>query len=267
MHETDILYRKGMCRQLVERGNLSSPLRIFNRTLKPAIALRDSVPEGKITISSTAEEAIVKSEVIFMCLSSYTATEETLADSLEKGARALHGKVFVDCSTSRPSLTRVLAKKLGAYGAVLVACPLLGVPSMAASGQLVCLLAGPLSALERVKPYLDGVISRSHIIVSDTDAGLASTLKIVANTFVLSAVEALAEGHTLAEKAGLGSGPLEQVLAVTFPGLHQMYSNTMSSGDYHKVDEVQVNTIPFFPYYSIMVFYGWLTMESTTAYG
>jgi 3-hydroxyisobutyrate dehydrogenase-like beta-hydroxyacid dehydrogenase len=229
----------------VERGNLRTPLHVFNRTEARAIELRDAVPEGKITVASTAEEAILNSDLIFICLNSYKATEEILADCVKMGANLLQGKVFVDCSTVHPDLTRALATALGKSGAAFVACPLLGVPSMAASGQLVCLLAGPPSALERVKPYLDGVVSRAHIVVSDTDAGLASTLKIVANTFVLSMVEALAEGHTLAEKAGVGSGPLEQVLGFTFPGLHQLYSNTMSSGDYHKVDEVQLYCVPF----------------------
>ena len=244
-----------MCRNLVERGNLTSALQVFNRTEEHAIELRNSVSEGKITVASTAVAAIQESDLVFICLNSYTSTEEVLADSVKMGPELLHGKLFVDCSTIHPALTRALAAKLGDSGAALVACPLLGVPPMAASGQLVCLLAGPSSGLERVIPYLDGVMSRAHILVSDTDVGLASTLKIVANTFVLAMVEALAEGLTLAEKAGLGSEPLEQVLAFTFPGMHQLYAHTMSSGNYHKMDKVQIPPVafPFFKY-SVMEF-------------
>ena len=118
-------------------------------------------------------------------------------------------------------------------------------PAMAAAGQLVCLLAGPASAIGRVKPYTEGVLSRGNIVVSESDAGMASTLKIIANTLVLSMVEALAEAHTLAEKSGLRPEMLEQVLAITFPGLHQVYSKMMSSGDYYKMEEVSFSPFSF----------------------
>ena len=227
-----------MCLNLAKEGNLSTPLLVFNRTEKRATDLRDSVSACKITVSPTAEDAISKSDIIFICVSNDAAVEEIFADALKKGGRSIVGKLFVDCSTVHPNTTRSLAKKVREAGAELVASPLLGMPAMAAAGQLVCLLAGPASAIGRVKLYTEGILSRGSIVVSETDAGMASTLKIVANTFVLSMVEALAEGHTLAEKSGLGADMLEQVLDITFPGLYHVYSKTMSSGDYHKMEEV-----------------------------
>lgn len=234
-----------MCRNLAEKGNLSSPLLVFNRTEKPATDLCESVSACKITVSPTVEEAISNSDIVFICVSNDVAVEEIFANALKKGGQSLSDKLFVDCSTVHPNTTRSLAKQVSEAGAQLVACPLLGMPAMAASGQLVFLLAGPAEAIDRLKPYMDGVMGRGHIIVSVTDAGLASALKIVANTFVLSMVEALAEGHTLAERCGLGAEKLEAALAITFPGLHQVYSKMMSSGEYYKMQKVPLFTLLF----------------------
>ncbi len=188
-------------------------------------------------MSATIDGAISKSDIIFTCVSDDAAIEEIICTALKSGHSMEH-KMYVDCSTVHPNTTRALAKMVNEVGAGFVASPLLGVPAMADAGQLVFVLAGTASSLERVKPYTMGVMSRMDIIVSDSDPGIASLLKIVANTFVLSMVETLAEGHTLAEKSGLGIGNLEKAIEVIFPGLYMAYSKVLSSGDYYKSDEV-----------------------------
>jgi len=188
-------------------------------------------------VSATIDGAISKSDIIFTCVSDDAAIEEIICTALKSGHSMEH-KMYVDCSTVHPNTTRALAKMVNEVGAGFVASPLLGVPAMADAGQLVFVLAGTASSLERVKPYTMGVMSRMDIIVSDSDPGIASLLKIVANTFVLSMVETLAEGHTLAEKSGLGIGNLEKAIEVIFPGLYMAYSKVLSSGDYYKSDEV-----------------------------
>ena len=51
-------------------------------------------------------------------------------------------------------------------------------------------------------------------------------------------VETLSEGHTLAEKTGLGGENLHKFIEILFPGTYTMYSNRLMSGDYHKREEV-----------------------------
>lgn len=113
-----------------------------------------------------------------------------------------------------------------------------GAPAMAESGQLVCVLAGPASALERVKPYTKGVMGRADIDFSDQPYGKATLLKIIGNTFILNMVETLSEGHTIAEKSGLGNDNLHQFIETMFPGPYTAYSNRLIKGDYYKRDEV-----------------------------
>ena len=108
---------------------------------------------------------------------------------------------------------------------------------MADSGQLVFVLAGPASAVAKVKPYCTGIMGRAIIDFGDQPHGRATHLKIIGNTFILNMVETLAEGHTLAEKSGLGSDNLHKFIETMFPGPYVAYSSRMRSGDYHKREE------------------------------
>lgn len=109
---------------------------------------------------------------------------------------------------------------------------------MAANGQLVCVLAGPKESVEKVKPYCKGVMGRAEIDYSDQAPGKATHLKIIGNTFILNMVETLSEGHTLAEKSGLGSENLHSFIETMFPGPYTAYSGRLTSGDYYKREEV-----------------------------
>lgn len=84
---------------------------------------------------------------------------------------------------------------------------------MADSGQLVCVLAGPADAVDKVKPYTKGVMGRAIIDFGGQPQGKATLLKVIGNTFILQMVEALSEGLTVAEKSGLGTDNLHQVCA------------------------------------------------------
>ena len=109
---------------------------------------------------------------------------------------------------------------------------------MADNGQLVCVLAGPASAVAKVKPYCKGVMGRANIDFSDQPQGKATLLKIIGNTFILNMVETLSEGHTLAERSGLGNEILHSFIETMFPGPYVAYSGRLLAGDYYKRDEV-----------------------------
>jgi 3-hydroxyisobutyrate dehydrogenase-like beta-hydroxyacid dehydrogenase len=109
---------------------------------------------------------------------------------------------------------------------------------MADNGQLVCVLAGPASSVDKVKPYTTGVMGREIIDLSGQDCGKSTLLKLIGNTFIMNMVEALAQGHTLAETSGLGVDNLHKFIELMFPGPYTAYSNRMREGDYFKREEV-----------------------------
>ncbi|QDS69417.1 hypothetical protein FKW77_005151 [Venturia effusa] len=225
---------RGMCKNLVEKGHLSLPLIIFNRTRKRADDLSSKLGREKTKVAFTVEDAVKDSDIIFTCVGDDQAINDTIDAALKTN---VNGKLFVDCSTVHPDTTNGLGERIESAGAEFVACPVFGAPAMADNGQLVCVLAGPASAVEKVKPYTTGVMGRANIDLSDQPYGKATLLKVIGNTFILSMVETLSEGHTIAEKSGLGNDNLHKFIETMFPGPYAAYSGRMMSGDYHKREE------------------------------
>lgn len=103
-----------MSKNLVLQGQLVGPLILFNRSIKRATDLSNSLPPGKSIIASSVAEAVSKSDIIFTCLSNDAAIEETIKMALKGNVK---GKLFVDCSTVSPDTTERLEKNIIAAGA------------------------------------------------------------------------------------------------------------------------------------------------------
>ena len=224
-----------MVKNIAEKGNLSKPIIIYNRTTKRSQDLQAKVGKDKATVAESIPEAVKTSDIIFTCVGDDKAIHDTLDTAL--GSGDVSGKLFVDCSTVHPDTTTELDKKVTGKGAHFVACPVFGAPAMADSGSLVCVLAGKAEDIEKVKPYCKSVMGRAEIDYSGQEPSRATLLKIIGNSFVLQMVEALSVGHTLAEKTGLGVDNLHQFIETMFPGPYTAYSTRMRTGDYYHRDE------------------------------
>jgi 3-hydroxyisobutyrate dehydrogenase-like beta-hydroxyacid dehydrogenase len=235
---------RGMCANLVGKGNLSHPLIIYNRTSKRAEDLAAKI--GHSIALTSVPELVAKADIIFYCLGDDAAVLDMVDEILKQDVT---GKILVDCSTVHPDSTAKEAEKIQAKGASFVACPVFGAPAAADAGQLICVLAGEASAVDKVKPYCKGVIGRANVDYSGQDPSKATLLKVLGNTFITSMVETLSEGHVVAEKSGLGSDQLHQFIEVmckspsdptvhrspqTVPGPYTAYSSRMISGDYYQ---------------------------------
>ena len=218
-----------MCKNLVEKGNLDKPLIIFNRTTKRAEDLSSKI--GHSTVASSIDEAVAKSDMIFICLGDDASINENVEKILNGDVK---GKLIVDCSTVHPDTTAKTANAIEAHGGRFVACPVFGAPAMAEGGQLVCVVAGPKEDVEKVIPYCKGVMGRANIDFGGQPAEKATLLKVIGNTFILSMIETISEGQVVAEKTGLGVKDLHQFIEVMFPGPYVAYSSRMQSGDYYK---------------------------------
>ena len=221
-----------MCKNLIEKGDLSTPLIIFNRTTKRAHDLSSKL--GHSTVASSIEDAASKSDIVFICLGDDAAVKDTI-NHIVKGD--IKGKLLVDCSTVHPDTTKHISEAIEGHGGSFVACPVFGAPAMADAGQLVCVLAGKKEEVEKVKPYCKGVMGRANIDFSGQEPNKATLLKVIGNTFILSMIETISEGMVVAEKTGLGVEDLHQFIETMFPGPYAAYSNRMKSGDYHRREE------------------------------
>ncbi|KAL8977675.1 MAG: hypothetical protein Q9205_006574, partial [Flavoplaca limonia] len=153
--------------------------------------------------------AVEIADIIFTCLADDNAMTQTVDDVSR--ATNIEGKLFVDCSTVHPDTTDHLAHVFAKAGAEFVRSS--GHPQWRT---------------------LDSVMGKANIEFSGQPCSKATLLKIIANTLILNIIESLAEGHTMAEKSGLGNDNLHQFIEVMFPGPYTAYSGRMMSGDYHK---------------------------------
>ncbi|KAI9670945.1 MAG: hypothetical protein M1831_005030 [Alyxoria varia] len=225
---------RGMAKNLVEKGNLSKPLILFNRTRKRADDLADKLEPEKTRVVGETSQAVDAADIIFTCVGDDKAINEIIDTICKQNIKL---KLIVDCSTVHPNTTNALSKNVIASGGNFVASPVFGAPAMAEAGQLVFVLAGTSTHTELIKPYTTGVMAKSIIDFSDQEPGKASLLKVIGNSMVLQMIESLSEGHTVAEKSGLGVDNLHQFIEALFPGPYTAYSNRMRQGDYHKREE------------------------------
>ncbi len=226
---------RGMIKNIVEKGKYSPPLLVYNRTTAKAEKLVSNLPSGKVKVAQSIEDCVKEADIIFTCVGDDAAITSTIETAVK--VPEAKGKLFVDCSTVHPDTTNKLTETINGAGASFVACPVFGAPAMADAGQLVCVLAGPKSEVEKVRPFCKGVMGRAEVDYSDQPQGNASRMKVIGNTFILHMVEALSEGHVLAEKSGLGVDNLHSFLETMFPGPYVAYSNRLKSGDYYQREE------------------------------
>lgn len=229
-----MLIIQAMCKNIVEKGGLDSPLLIYNRSKQRSVELSEKLPAGKTEVVESLAAAASRADVIFTCIANDEAVTETVAALLQADVK---GKLFVECSTIHPDTTQAVADKILAQGAEFVAAPVFGAPAAAEAGQLIAVLAGPAPSVDRARPWFKGVTSRAEIDLSGQPYGKATTLKVIGNTFIVNMVEQLAEAHVLAEKSGLGTQPIHELVQALFPGPYAAYSTRMLTGDYHNREE------------------------------
>ena len=219
-----------MCKNIVEKGQLSSPLLIYNRSTQRAIDLSANLPSGRTEVVQSLVAATPRADIIFTCLANDEAVRETFKVLVQCDVK---GRLFIDCSTVHPETTEAIAKDVLAAGAEFVAAPVFGAPAAAEAGQLVGVLAGPKASVDKAKPWFTGVMARTEIDLSDQPYGKATTLKVLGNTFMFNLIEQVAEAQVVAEKTGLGTDIMHQFLEKIFPGPYTAYSTRMITGDYH----------------------------------
>lgn len=218
---------------MVEKGGLSSPLLVYNRTTARSSALVEQLGgDSKAKVARTIAEAVTPANIVFICVGDDRAVEATIVEILASGD--VSGKLIVDCSTVHPDTTRKIYETLRSKGASFVAMPVFGAPAFADLGQLICVPAGPKEDVAKVLPYTIGVLARANIDFTDEEVGKASTMKLIGNSMVISLVEKLSESLTLAEKSGVGTEPLKQWLELMYPGVLPKYLTRMETGDYYK---------------------------------
>jgi len=169
------------------------PLRVWNRTRAKAEPLAQYGAE----VADTPAKAMEGADVVVTMLFDVDSVVETLREAA--GALAA-GTVWLQQATVGVEGADRLAALGSELGLVYVDAPVLGTKKPAEDGALVVLASGPDEAREKVAPVLDAIGSRVMWLGL---AGTGSRLKLVANSWVLTVVEGIAESLALAKALGL----------------------------------------------------------------
>jgi 3-hydroxyisobutyrate dehydrogenase-like beta-hydroxyacid dehydrogenase len=157
----------------------------------------DVAQPGGIVVSMVADDAALKHLV-------------READLLRRLGR---GGVHVSMSTIAPATTSRLADRHRENGCALVAAPVFGRPDAAAERRLVICVSGPAAAKERVRPILDAI--SAGVFDFGEETGAANVVKVAGNFLIASAMEAMGEAFTMAEKHGLRREAVAKMLSST----------------------------------------------------
>jgi 3-hydroxyisobutyrate dehydrogenase len=177
-----------MARNLARAG---IAVRAWNRTLEKARPLEDDGASVLETPRAAAEGA----DVILTMLADADAVLDAVQD-VRAGADA----IWLQMSTIGEAGTERCAELAGRQGLTLIDAPVLGTKQPAEEGKLVVLASGPENVRERVQPIFDVVAQKTMWV---GEAGAGTRMKMVANSWVLTVVEGVAETIALAEGLGL----------------------------------------------------------------
>lgn len=156
-------------------------------------------------------------DVVVICVTSSADVEEVVDSLLEEPREGL---VIVDSSTSEPTSTMKLSERARAQGVGHVDAPLTKGPAAAEAGDLNVMVGGAEADVARVLPVLEAFAGS---VLRTGDVGTAHTLKLVNNTVIQAFCNALAEGFTVAGKAGLDPRLVHEILGrggMNAPFLH-----------------------------------------------
>jgi len=151
-------------------------------------------------LASSPAEAARLSDVVFTSLPGPKEVEEVALgrEGILEGIR--RGGIYIDLSTSRPTLIRQIEPRFRQKGAHVLDAPVSGGKSGAASRNLAVMVGGEQQVFQRIKPILDAFGDKVFYAGS---IGAGSVCKLVHNMIGHGVRQAIAEGLTLGVKAGV----------------------------------------------------------------
>ncbi len=140
--------------------------------------------------------------------------------------------VHLSMSTVSPATSKKLAEQHDRHGSHYLAAPVFGRPDAAASRKLRIVLSGKAAAKERVKPVLEHL--GQDIFDFGDVAESANVVKLAGNFLIISAIEAMAEAFTLAEKNGVDREQIAQLFGQTLFAcpIYQNYGRMIAQQQY-----------------------------------
>jgi 3-hydroxyisobutyrate dehydrogenase len=213
-----------MARHIAEAG---MEVRAWNRTREKAEPLA-----GKgIRIADTAADAAAGADIVLTILSDAEAVISTMEGADGALAGAERGAIWLQMTTIGIEGNERCAVLAEQAGLVLVDAPVVGTKKPAEEGKLTVLGSGPEEAREPCEPIFKAIGQRTIWL---GEAGNATRMKLVINSWLLSLVQGLAETISFAEGIGVDPSQFLEVISggATDTPYAQMKGAMMVEGDF-----------------------------------
>jgi 3-hydroxyisobutyrate dehydrogenase-like beta-hydroxyacid dehydrogenase len=120
------------------------------------------------------------------------------------------GHLTIDCSTIAPETSRSIGERLRERGIGFLDAPVTGSSPRAEDGTLTIMAGGERADFERGLPLLEAM---GGLIVYAGEQGQGSMVKLINNTVAATNAAALAEALNLAQRSGVDTGALIEVMS------------------------------------------------------
>ena len=191
-----------MSRRLLVSG---FELTVWNRTSQKTSALVRSGAK----LAQTPKEASTGADFIITMLADPSSVLETVLGPNGVIEGISKGVTLIDCTTVDTQTPLIIEKILHSKGAHFLESPVTGSKPAAVSGELVFMVGGDPKVLESARPVLEPL---SKKIVHMGPVGSGACMKLANNLVIAGSMQALFEGMTLGQKAGLKPEAMLEVL-------------------------------------------------------
>jgi 3-hydroxyisobutyrate dehydrogenase-like beta-hydroxyacid dehydrogenase len=154
-------------------------------------------------------------DAIMLSLPNSAIVNDVVKNTLKLTASERKGLILVDASTADPQMSTALAEELRTKGIAMIDATVSGTSEMCIVKDIIFMIGGDEAAAKACTPFLSS-ISREVIYMGDNGAGAIS--KLIVNLVLGLNRMALAEGLTLAKKAGLDQLQMLEVLKKSAAG-------------------------------------------------
>ena len=182
-----------------------TPLTVWNRTRTRCLPLE----QAGAVVAHEAADLFARCDFVILMLENDKATDAVLGRGSSDFKSRVCGKTIISMSTLSASYSKCLSDDIQSLGGHYVEAPVSGSRKPAQDGQLVGLLAGETSELERVKELLAPVCKQ---IFDCGGVPNALQMKFAVNCFLITQVTGLVEAWSFAQHHQLDLASFAEIL-------------------------------------------------------
>jgi 3-hydroxyisobutyrate dehydrogenase len=173
--------------------NAGFPITVYNRTKTKEEALKLM----GATVSSSPRLLMEQTDVIIIMVTDDQAIREIFTGNDGLLGTKANGKIIINMSTVSPGISREMASLCSQEGNQYLDAPVSGSVNQAEEGQLVIMVGGEETLLEKIKPILEH-LGKLTLLVGNTGAG--NTAKLAINILLAFHAQGLAEAVVFAQQ-------------------------------------------------------------------